>query len=124
MPVALETLDGDFVAHPGDHDLAPVGLGCAVHRQQVLVENTGVSHAHAFHPQQIVRPWSEQGRINAIFLLDILLRQYRAACGHAPDQRQRSTLRGRQSRPGQGGQADAARQPGLHPDDAFFLEGA
>jgi hypothetical protein len=51
----LIALDRDFVGQAGDHDLAVARLVRAAHRQQVAVEDAGITHGHAAHLQQVVR---------------------------------------------------------------------
>jgi hypothetical protein len=60
-----------------------------LHREQVAVEDAGVAHAHAAHLQQVVGRRGNSVASTHVGLVDVLLRQDRAAGGHAADQRQR-----------------------------------
>src|SRR5690606_9124181 len=72
-PLAAPALDGDLVADARDDDLAVAGFLGALDGEQVAVEDAGVAHAHAAHPQQVVGRLGEEGRIDGIARLDMLL---------------------------------------------------
>ena len=117
-----EAFYGDLVFHPGDYDLPVTCLRGAMHRQQIAIQNTGILHAHAFHAQQVMGFMGEQGRINPVFVLDVLLGQDWAARGHAADQRQRHAGGLRQFVCRQGPQGNAARNTTLYTDHRFFFQ--
>jgi hypothetical protein len=116
---ALEAFDGDFIADTGDDDLAITGFAGGVDGQQVAIEDTHVLHAHAVHPQQVVRTWMEEGRVDVAGFLDVLLRQDWRTGGDATDDRQcRFVGLGFEAR-----DANAPRSTGGHLDRAFASEG-
>src|SRR3989454_4542563 len=99
VAAAAQALHRDLVVHPRHHDLARARLARAVHGEQVAVENACIAHAHAADFQQVVGARLEQGGIDLAAPLDMLLRENRAACGDAADERQPEAL----------GKSDAAR---------------
>ncbi|CAM2151105.1 hypothetical protein PT2222_250094 [Paraburkholderia tropica] len=87
--LALQTLHGDVVAQTRHDDLAVFRFGFLLHGEQVAVEDAGVAHRQPAHLQQIVGAAGEQRRVAGVVLRDMFLREDRAACRDAPDQRQR-----------------------------------
>ena len=114
-----ETLDGDFVADARHHDLTVLGFAGLLHREQVAVHDAHIAHAHALDLEQEIGLAREHAGLQHIGLVDVFLRQDRAAGGDAPDQRQRQLSKQRQRvlpaarriqrAQGVGLQADAAR---------------
>jgi hypothetical protein len=87
-PLAGQALDGDFVLHPGDDDLAVADFGGAMDGQQVAIKNAGVAHTHPAHLEQIVSAGGEQAGVNLVAALDVLGGKDGAAGGNPPDQGQ------------------------------------
>ena len=59
---------------------------------QVTIENAGISHAHAMHPQQVMWLWAEQSRIEPVMRFDMFLGQHGTAGGNPAYQRQAQLL--------------------------------
>src|ERR1700751_4804943 len=55
----LETFDSDLVIESGDYDLSIMRRRCAMHGEQVAVDDARVAHAHADDTQQEIRVRSE-----------------------------------------------------------------
>lgn len=89
VATAVQAFDGDIVADPRDHYLTVTCFMGAAYREQVAIEDARIAHAHAADLQQVIRALFEQGRIERITCLDVLLRKNRAACRDATHQRQR-----------------------------------
>ena len=56
--LAHQAFDRDLVAQPRHHDLLVQRLARAVHGQQVAVQDAGIAHGQAAHPQQVVGPFT------------------------------------------------------------------
>ncbi len=59
-----------------------------MHRQQITVQDAGIAHAHALHPQQVMGAGAKQPGIQPIVPLDVLLGENRPSRRHPPHHRQ------------------------------------
>ena len=83
-----QTLDGDFITEPGHHDLTVACFFVLLHGQQVAIHDANVAHAHAAYLEQVVGLALKQTGLKVIGLLNVLLRENRAAGGNPAHQRQ------------------------------------
>ena len=88
VPRLAIALDGHFFFQADHHDLAIADLGLTTDRHQIAIENAGVAHAHALHPQQVMRARIEQREIQAVAGLDVLGGQDGLAGSHPAHQGQ------------------------------------
>src|SRR5262245_16253935 len=81
-----EALDGRLVVEQGDHDLAVAAPLRGAHHDEVSVQDAGVDHALAPHPQDVVAVLAADDVGDVQILLDVLLGENRLAGRHLPDQ--------------------------------------
>ena len=61
----MPALDGYVFAQTRHHQLTFFSLMCLPHGNQIAIQNAGIDHAVATHPQQMVGIAAQQGRIAA-----------------------------------------------------------
>ena len=81
----VEALDGDFVVDARDDDAAILGVGAAMHGDEVAIEDAGITHARTAHTQQVVGAWAEQVGIDGVLRFDVFGSEDGAAGGDLPD---------------------------------------
>ena len=82
-----QPFDGDFIAKARHHNLTVACFFVLLHGQQVAIHDAYVAHAHAAYFEQVVRLALKQTGLKVIGLLNVLLRENRAAGCNPPHQR-------------------------------------
>ena len=123
MSAPAQPLYRHLVTEASDDDLPASRFLRAMHREQISLEDAGVTHRKAAHAQQIVSARREEIRVDLVMAGEIFFRQNWCPRRHAPDHRQLEQARGAAAAAAIA-HADAARGARGDLDRALLLERA
>lgn len=94
MIYAPQTLNGDLFTEASHDDLTAVRVALQNHGYQIPIEDAGISHAVACHPQEHIRHTTKQRRANVKPIFYVLHRSERDTSRNPTKDGQRAVPRG------------------------------